>query len=144
MSTERGGGWLWVALLCVFALGVRLTGIDYGVPIWEEPDPDIPIHVDLLRDDMVRANRELSERQYPHLVAHLVSLLPARPQPGAADAPSTVEEHLAYAAHTHVQSRRVVALLSVLLLKLAEVMTGPGIFQPASPPVGSRSRHRRG
>ena len=131
-STKRDGArtWAFVVILTLLALAVRLVGIDYGVPVWEEPDPDIPIHVDLLRDDTVRANREFSERQYPHLVAHLVSLLPARPAADGPNAPTTVEEHLAFAAHTHVQSRIVVALLSVLLVPLTFMLArrflGPG------------------
>ena len=124
MSTERSARRLapLIAALTVLALLVRLVGVDFGVPVWEEPDPDIPIHVDLLRDDSVRANKEFSERQYPHLIARLVSLLPARPAAGAPDAPVTVEQHLDNAAHTHVQARRIVALLSALLVPLTYLL----------------------
>ena len=117
-ESERRRAVPWLVVLTVLALLVRLVGIDFGVPVWEEPDPDIPIHVDTLRHDTVRANREFSERQYPHLIADLVSLLPPRPAPDEPGAPATVSEHLVNAAHSHVQSRIVVALLSVLLVPL--------------------------
>lgn len=105
-------------LLTLATLVLRLTGIGFGAPMWEEPDPDIPGHVDILRGDPVLALVTHPDEQYPHLVADLVRWLPGRPPATGLGAPQTVEEHLAAAAWTHVQVRRVVAVLSTLLIPL--------------------------
>ncbi len=111
---------IWLALLALTlaALALRLWGSDFGVPMWEEPDPDIPGHVDLLRGDPVLARVNEPEQQYPHLIARVVSLLPGRPPASGAGAPANLDEHLRAAAWTHVQVRRTIAVLSALLVPL--------------------------
>lgn len=111
-----------LALLVVATLALRLVGIGYGVPTWEEPDPDIPAHVDMLREGW-EGNRTLSaveapDEQYPHLVADLARFLPARPPTTGAGAPTDLAGHLRAAAWTHVQVRWVVALLALLVVPL--------------------------
>jgi hypothetical protein len=111
---------IWLALLALTlaTLALRLWGSDFGVPMWEEPDPDIPGHVDLLRGDPVLARVTEPEQQYPHLIARVVGLLPGRPPLSGDGAPTNLDEHLRAAAWTHVQVRRTIAVLSALLVPL--------------------------
>jgi hypothetical protein len=109
-------------LLTLATLVVRTTGIDFGVPVWEEPDPDIVGHVDLAREGWTTAVVESPEEQYPHFVADVARLLPRRPSSTGESAPATVEEHLAAAAFTHVQVREIVAAFGVLLVPLVFVL----------------------
>lgn len=102
--------------LILAALLVRLVGLDFGLPVWEEPDAVIAMHVDKLRSGSDRPDRRWSDQEYPHLVAQLTRLLPAGPPVEGPDAPKTLAEHLAAASHTHLQVRLVVALLSVLAI----------------------------
>jgi len=110
----------WIALLALTlaALVVRLWGIGYGAPIWEEPDPDIIAHVDQLRGDPVLSTVDAPEQQYPHLLARLAQLLPRRPPAQGEGAPTTLDGHLKAAAWTHVQVRALVALLSCATIPL--------------------------
>lgn len=110
----------WIALLALTlaALVVRLWGIGYGAPIWEEPDPDIIAHVDQLRGDPVLSTVDAPEQQYPHLLARLAQLLPRRPPAQGDGAPTTLDGHLEAAAWTHVQVRALVALLSCATIPL--------------------------
>ncbi len=112
--------WTWFALLALTlaALGLRLWGIGYGVPVWEEPDPDIVGHVDQLRGDPVLARVTSPEQQYPHLIARLASLAPPRPPASGEGAPQDLNGHLRAAAWTHVQVRTLVAVLASLLVPL--------------------------
>lgn len=112
--------WTWFALLALTlaALGLRLWGIGYGVPVWEEPDPDIVGHVDQLRGDPVLARVTAPEQQYPHLIARLASLAPPRPPASGEGAPQDLNGHLRAAAWTHVQVRTLVAVFASLLVPL--------------------------
>lgn len=101
--------------LTLATLALRLWGIGYGVPVWEEPDPDVPGHVDLIHSGVTFAGVEHPEQQYPHVVADIARWMPQRPD---ASGLKTVEEHLAAAAHTHVMVRIVVALIATLLVPL--------------------------
>lgn len=112
--------WTWLALLALTlaALGLRLWGIGYGVPVWEEPDPDIVGHVDQLRGDPVLARVTAPEQQYPHLIARLASLAPPRPPASGEGAPEGLHGNLRAAAWTHVQVRTLVAALASLIVPL--------------------------
>ena len=88
-------------LLTLATLGLRFTGLGFGVPIWEEPDPDIPGHVDMVREGWTTAAVEAPDEQYPHLVADLARWLPSRPPTSGVDAPKTLAEHLDAAAWTY-------------------------------------------
>lgn len=111
---------MWLALLALTlaTLGLRLWGSGFGAPVWEEPDPDIAGHVDMLRGDPVLARVNEPDQQYPHLLARVVSLLPGRPPVSGAGAPANVDEHLRAAAWTHVQVRRTIAVVGALLVPL--------------------------
>lgn len=111
---------MWLALLALTlaTLGLRLWGSGFGVPVWEEPDPDVAGHVDMLRGDPLLARVNEPDQQYPHLLARVVSLLPRRPPVSGERAPVSLDEHLRAAAWTHVQVRRTVAVLGALLVPL--------------------------
>ena len=102
-----------IALLAVLlaALALRSVGIDFGLPVWEEPDAVIAMHVDKLRAGDGSADPRWSDQNYPHLIARLV-----QPFGSAPPHPVSTEEHLAAAAHTHLQVRWAVAWLSLLAL----------------------------
>jgi len=104
-----------VLVLALAALGVRLVGIDWGLPAWQEPDANVAYHVDLLRTGASELDRMHSDRQYPHVVARIASLVP-RGKDAPAGAP--LEAHLAAASRTHVHVRIVVAVLSSLCIPL--------------------------
>lgn len=114
----RRATWALLLALTLATLAARMWGLGFGAPVWEEPDPDIPAHVDLLRGDAPLGAVTAPEQQYPHLVARLVSALPRRPPASGPGAPRTIEAHLHAAAWSHVQVRRVVALVSALLVPL--------------------------
>lgn len=120
MNSSRIPRLLWLVVLA--ALVLRVWGLGYGVPTWEEPDPDIPAHVDMLREGW-KGNETLSaveapDEQYPHLVAEVARLLPARPPTNGADAPKELAGHLRAAAWTHVQVRWIVALAALACVPL--------------------------
>lgn len=124
MNSSRIPRLLWLVVLA--ALVLRLWGLGYGVPTWEEPDPDIPAHVDMLREGW-KGNETLSaveapDEQYPHLVADVARLLPARPPTSGADAPKELAGHLRAAAWTHVQVRWIVALAALACVPLTFVL----------------------
>ncbi len=104
-----------LALLSILAFGVRMVGIDFGVPLWEEGDSYFPGHVELLRKDKVLSKRTSDNVQYPSLIPHCVALWPARPAPGEG---ATLDQHLHSARGDFVQVRIFVALLGVLTIPL--------------------------
>ena len=118
MSPDRPATRTWLALVLIAgaALGVRFVGIDFGIPVWEEPDAVIAMHVEKLRSGSQRADRRWSDQEYPHLIAQLVRPLSGRPPLEGEGAPVALEEHLAAAAHTRLQTRMVVAVLSILIV----------------------------
>lgn len=104
--------------LTLVALAARLFGLGFGLPVWEEPDPDIAGHVDMLREGWTVAAVEEPDEQYPHVVADLARWLPERPPASGAGAPSDLPGHLRAAAWTHLQVRALVALVATLLVPL--------------------------
>ena len=113
MSAARAY-WLLVALT-VWTLGVRLVGLDFGVPWYKEPDTFVADHVRMLREGEVKLDRALSACQYPSLLAHLAApLSDATGRPTGAE--HTLEEHLRSAARPWLDVRLVVAWLSILIV----------------------------
>jgi len=102
-------------LITMMSFDLRRSGGDWGLPLALEQDSKIPIQVELLREGVEQptANREFN--WYPLLLARTVALLPEGRTPRL-DAP--LEEHLAAAGRTHVQTRSVMAFLAVLAVPL--------------------------
>ncbi|MCC7013399.1 MAG: hypothetical protein IT454_12620 [Planctomycetes bacterium] len=108
-----------LALLVLAACGLRLRGIDHGLPTTLEQDCKIPRQVELLRQRGSEWRSDKDFAWYPLLTAHLVKLWPeAHPAPPSA----TLEEHLAAAAAPHVQARTTVALLGLLAIPLTYLL----------------------
>jgi hypothetical protein len=117
-TPTRATTWGALVLLTLAALVVRLVGIGFGVPVWEEPDSDIVGHVDMVRTGATLAAVEHPEQQYPHLITDIARWLPAGPRPDAAGAPRTLDENLHDAAWTYIQVRTVVAVIASMLVPL--------------------------
>jgi hypothetical protein len=117
-TPTRATTWSALALITLAALVVRLVGIGFGVPVWEEPDSDIVGHVDMVRTGSTLAGVEHPDQQYPHLITDIARWLPAGPRPDEAGEPRTLDENLHAAAWTYVQVRTIVALLATLLVPL--------------------------
>lgn len=118
MSSEPGGARGVLGLLVLMtlaALGVRLVGLDFAVPLLREGDSHIPMHAEMLRRGQTLQPKQNQDNvQYPRLLAGTVSLLPR----ASLDDPSgaTLEEHLRVARRTDVQVRLLIALLAVSVL----------------------------
>lgn len=94
---------------------VRLVGCDFGVPLMKEADTFIVEHLRMINEGEVRIDRAQSALQYPSLLAHLASLFTDRTlTPTGAE--HTLDEHLASAATLWITVRRIVALVSVLIV----------------------------
>jgi hypothetical protein len=107
-------GWA-LALLTLWTLGVRMLGIDFGVPCMKEADTFIVDHVRMLREGEVKFDRALSACQYPSFLADITAPLSARTGLPT-DAEHTLREHLDAAARPWVDVRRMVAWLSILIV----------------------------
>ena len=118
---------LGVAALTLAALALRLTGIDFGLPVALEQDCKIPLQVERLESGDPHPEQDPEFRWYPLLVARLATLGPNR-----AEAPvgAPLERQLAAAARPHVTVRTTVALLAVLAVPgtflLARAFLAPG------------------
>ena len=130
MSSARRAATGWVlalAVLTLSAFGLRLVGIDYGAPLWEEGDAYFPGHVELIRKGVEVSRRTDDNVQYPSLVPACVALVPERPVPPPG---SDREAHLRAARGTFVQVRTFSALVGVLAIPLVffltRRLTGPG------------------
>ncbi|HVS11369.1 MAG TPA: glycosyltransferase family 39 protein [Planctomycetota bacterium] len=113
--------------LTLAALALRLTGIDFGLPVALEQDCKIPLQVELLESGEEHPEEDPEFRWYPLLVARLAALGPTKAEaaPGA-----PLERQLAAAARPHVIVRMTVALLAVLAVPgtflLARAFLSPG------------------
>lgn len=102
--------------LCLAGLGLRLTGVDYGLPCREEMDAEIVTQVQHMRGRELDLDRSIKYGTYPLLIAKLTVLVTGatKPEPIPVDSPR--EDHLRAAAITWIQIRTVVAVLSALIV----------------------------
>lgn len=105
-------------LLSAACLGLRFTGLDHGLPHRMEPDAEIVTQVEVLRGEHRQLNplRAGNYGTYPLLIAELTTLLFDPPPPLEPGARPTLGEHLARAADDFLDTRRTVALFSVLIV----------------------------
>ncbi len=98
-------------IVCILlALALRLCALSASLPCEVEPDGAvIPGQVALIQHGAHDLDEATIWRLYPHLIARLTALIPARVRHG-----DTLEEHLAEASAPFVHVRLVVALLSLL------------------------------
>ena len=114
MSSSARVGWA-LALLTLWTLGVRMLGIDFGVPCMKEADTFIADHVRMLREGEVKFDRALSACQYPSFIADITAPISHRTGvPTGAE--HSLREHLDSAAGPWVDVRRMVAALSILIV----------------------------
>lgn len=115
-SLARPNAGLLLAVLVAAALALRLVGLDHGLPHLLEPDAEVAMQVEYLRGARGGARREASLATYPTLIAHVATIaLDAPPREGERGA-RTLGEHLALASAHVLDARRVVALLSILVV----------------------------
>lgn len=116
-----------LVVLAWIGLDVRKQGLDAMLPHALEPDSDIVLQVELL--DGGEGNR-LKLQKYPHLVAHLVRLVRAVRPPAELPPDAGLHAHRRRASEPVLAVRRVVALLSLLIVPatyaLARVWLAPG------------------
>lgn len=100
-------------LACVIlALVLRLAGLEARLPHGLEPDGSvIASQVEQIRKPEADRTRDGTWALYPHLIAHVAALLPARERGG-----DTLEDHLEQASAPFVRVRLVCGLLSVLAI----------------------------
>ena len=106
---------LLLALLTAAALGLRLTGLDWGLPMELELDCKIPIQVEMLREDVPNPEEDREFNWYPLLLARVVAALPGTP---AAPLEAPIGEHLQAAKGIYLQTRIVMALLAAAVVPL--------------------------
>ncbi|HTF90872.1 MAG TPA: glycosyltransferase family 39 protein [Planctomycetota bacterium] len=109
---SRRAATLGVIVCVVIALGLRLCALGARLPCNVEPDGTvIPEQVELIQRHAENRDAASVWRLYPHLVAELAALIPARER-----ADDSLEEHLAQASSPFLRVRLIVALLSLLLV----------------------------
>jgi len=115
-------------LLTALALGVRMLGLDFGLPHMKEKDAEIVSQTSHYRGmELLGKAVKTTYGTYPTLIAMITvatSRRMALPGEGAA-----LEEHLHAAADDHLDTRRTVAWLSALIVPatwlLARRFVGP-------------------
>lgn len=118
-DSPRPTSWGWrlaLALLVLAAAALRLSGLGHGLPQATEPDGLVfAAQTALVRGGEAQPERELLWGFYPHLVPRLAALIPAPPTPPESEPAA----RLAAAAHSFLDPRLVVALLSLLAVPAA-------------------------
>ena len=104
-----------LALLFAAALGLRLFGIDFGLPQRAEDDGMIPYQVDALHSGDAELAAERNYNWYPLLLARAAALWPA---PGPAPEGAPLEAHLAAAKRLQVRTRATLCALATLAVPL--------------------------
>jgi hypothetical protein len=108
------------ALVATCAVGfvLRFAGIGHLLPTITQLDAATVVdQVAELRASAAGHETKAATPYYPHLLARVVSWLPAPPAPDSA-APADVDEHLRRASATWIQVREVSVALSMLLVPL--------------------------
>lgn len=98
----------------VFALWLRLGGIDWLLPYIPEPDILPPMQLEAIEAHVPPADRLEYLRRYPYLVADLARLVPAAEIPSTDD----LAQHLRAASSLILRVRYVNAVLSACLVLL--------------------------
>ena len=105
-----------LALLTLAALGLHLVGIGHSLPHSKEADANMALHLELIRAGSTEPDPQHNDAQYPILIPGLLSLLPDTTPHVSPGAP--LEQHLEAAAHTYVELRIAMAVLSALSIPL--------------------------
>ncbi|MCY2961228.1 MAG: hypothetical protein NTY35_13790 [Planctomycetota bacterium] len=123
-----------LALLTCAALALRLTGLSFSLPHSWEPDGLVFVRqVEHLERATPDPERDPFYGYYPHLISRLVTLTP---QPAAAQA-ETLDDHLRAASSDRLRIRRVIAVLSALIVPGTWILArmflprGPALFAAA-------------
>lgn len=106
-----------LAVVTLFALTVRLWGIDRLLPHRFEPDAFLVYQLQAFRGDPGRATLLDYEQRYPTLLPQIARVLPSAGDPSQWRG-STLEQHLARASLPFLEMRVLIALLSVALVPL--------------------------
>lgn len=99
-------------------LGLRLTGLDHGLPHRMEPDAEVVTQVEVMRGEheATSAYRAGNYGTYPLLIAQLTTLLFEGNAPLESGVQPGLEEHLERASRNFLDTRRTVALFSILIV----------------------------
>jgi hypothetical protein len=104
-----------LALLLVAVGALRLWGIDFLLPQWREPDAQLVQHLRFARHE--QADEESGyANAYPYVLPYVLRALPERAE--APGGPETLQEHLEACAQVYVETRTVIALVSLLAVPL--------------------------
>jgi hypothetical protein len=105
-----------LALLIALTGVVRLVGIDFLLPHWREQDAQLVQHLRFQRTETADHGSGFAHA-YPYLFPYLLRMSPGiRPPPAEID---TLEEHLEAVSSFYVETRVLIALLSLLTVPLA-------------------------
>jgi hypothetical protein len=111
-----GRGVIWaLAALTLFALVLRLWQVGALLPYAHESDADMVTQAEMIHHGDPNPGANPNWASYPNAIARIANLFPLEPS----SPPSTLDEHLAAAARPHLVVRRIVAVLSVLLVPAA-------------------------
>lgn len=133
MSSGTRGTCTWAAIsagaIVLFALGLRLTGIDRQLPHRPEPDAFFVQSFQEYEGDPTVIRSEDYLTRYPSLIPRLYSLLPFPEMPARASGPGSEAVHLDAASWPYLRVRTGIALLSTvgvaLLWLLARRLLSP-------------------
>lgn len=115
-GTSRSRTWpaLVAGAIVLFALCLRLTGIDRQLPHRPEPDAFFVQSFQEYENDPTVIRSEDYLTRYPSFIPRLYSLLPFPEMPARASGPGSEAVHLAAASWPYVRVRTGIALVSAL------------------------------
>jgi len=107
-----------LAVLFLATLGLRLRGLDWMLPCLVEPDVHLAVQLDDFRSGREVPPQDVHHAKYPHLLSRMLQPLPALGGGARGEDSPDVATHLHRAAGAILEVRRLVAVLSAVMVPL--------------------------